>query len=430
MLEKKEIPLCEYFSEKQPTNIQVRDISSKKKIGEYLIFFCTISVRQACHYYSHQKCFQNKYRIYLSFLVRHVTVTYHRRSLATSENLIFVSPLLVCRWVLDLLTMDALLHRQPPTVWEQFTSSPLLFLSRLLYTPPLPVATQFKHQPERDKIHIVCISDTHNTHNSQPPIPNGDILIHAGDLTVSGTKNELDNVLSWLESQPHPHKFFIGGNHDTHLAATPESEIHEYISSTYPSLIYLQESSAQVTIRGRTLRVYGSPYTPQHGSWVFQYPKVHAPWYSPSEKPTSEYQSTKIWSRIPPLTDILITHGPPLAHLDSGSNINFGKSTTDGCYALLTALWHVRPKVHVFGHIHVGRGVELVRWDAMQKVYEEVCARRVGWSGLVGLVWWKMVLWFWGSGLTVEDGVTVMVNAASVGGVRDDRRLGSITIDI
>jgi len=260
--------------------------------------------------------------------------------------------------------MDALLNRQPPTVWERFKLSPLLFLSRLLYaTPP----TQFKHQP--DKIHIVCISDTHNTHTSQPPVPNGDILIHAGDLTLSGTKHELDDVLSWLESQPHPHKFLIGGNHDTCLGVTPE--IQEYISSTYPNLTYLQESSAQATICGCTLRVYSSPYTPQHGSWVFQYPKVHAPWYSPSNKPPVEYQSTKIWSCIPPLTDILITHGPPLAHLNS--HINLGKST-NGCYALLTALWCVRPKVHVFGHIHVGRGVELVRWDAVQKAYEEVCA--------------------------------------------------------
>ena len=108
----------------------------------------------------------------------------------------------------DPLTVDALLNWQPPTLWEQVKLSPLLFLSWLLYTPP----TQFNHQP--DKIHIICISDNHN---SQPPVPNGDILIHAGDLTVCGTtrKHELDKILSWFQSQPHPHKFFIGGNHDT-----------------------------------------------------------------------------------------------------------------------------------------------------------------------------------------------------------------------
>ena len=307
--------------------------------------------------------------------------------------------------------MDALLNRRPPTIWERFRSSPVLFLARLLYTPPEP-----QHHP--DKIRIVCISDTHNTHNTQPPLPDGDILIHAGDLTISGSQQEHDDVLSWLQSQPHPHKFFIAGNHDTLLGTT--TEIHQYISSTYPSLTYLQETSAQVTIRGRTLRIYGSPYTPQHGSWVFQYPRVHPPWYSPSKTPTSEYQSTQIWSRIPPLTDILITHGPPLGHLDN---------TAAGCYALLTALWRVRPKLHVFGHIHVGRGVELVRWDAAQKAYEEVLAGRARWTGLVTLAWSKLLTWFWRGSLG-KDGTTIMVNASSVGGFRDDQKKGAIVVGI
>ena len=316
--------------------------------------------------------------------------------------------------------MDAFLNRTPPTVWERFQSSPLLFLAWLLYSPPL---TQSK--PHLHKIRIVCISDSHNTHLSQPPLPHGDILIHAGDLTVSGTQHEHDNVLSWLESQPHPHKFFIAGNHDTFLA---NPEIHPYITSNYPSLTYLQDTSAQLTIHGRTLHIHGSPYTPQHGSWVFQYPRVHAPYYFPAEKPTSEYQSTQIWSRIPPLTDILITHGPPLGHLDNDISLNLDKAAA-GCYALLTALWRVRPKVHVFGHIHIGRGVELVRWDASQKAYEEVLARRVGWRGLLTLVWYKVIAWFW-RGSRAEDGTTIMVNAASVGGFRDEQKKGAIVVEI
>ncbi|KAK7468301.1 hypothetical protein VKT23_002815 [Stygiomarasmius scandens] len=306
--------------------------------------------------------------------------------------------------------MDALLNRQPPTTWERFQSSPLLFLARLLYTPSTP------SPPKRlDKVRVVCISDTHNSHDSQPPLPNGDILIHAGDLTISGTKQELDNVLSWLNCQPHPHKVFIAGNHDTCLV---EPEIHQHISSTFPDLIYLQETSTEVTIRGRTLRIYGSPYTPKHGSWAFQYPRIHAPWYSLTEKPSSEYESTTIWSRIPSLTDVLITHGPPLAHLDLDKS---------GCYALLAALWRVRPKLHVFGHIHAARGVESVQWDSAQKAYEEICAGRAGWSGLIRLCWWSMIGWFWRG--TGEDG-TVMVNAASVGGFRDDQRKGAIVVEI
>ncbi|KAG7089404.1 hypothetical protein E1B28_011092 [Marasmius oreades] len=302
--------------------------------------------------------------------------------------------------------MDALFNRRPPSVWERFQSSPLLFLNRLFYSPSNSSESQ-----RLEKVHIVCISDTHNSHHDQPTLPDGDILIHAGDLTVSGTQHELDSVLSWLNSQPHPHKFFIAGNHDSCLA---DPETHQRISSAYPALTYLQESSAQVSIRGRTLRIYGSPYTPKHGSWVFQYPRVHNAWSSASEPPTSE--SNRIWSRIPSLTDILVTHGPPLAHLDLDRA---------GCYALLTALWRVRPRLHVFGHIHAGRGVEFVKWDNAQKAYEDVCAGRAGWSGLIRLVWWRMVGWLWkGNG---EDGI-IMVNAASVGGFKDDQRKGAIVV--
>ena len=96
----------------------------------------------------------------------------------------------------------------------------------------------------------------------------------------------------------------------------------------------------------------------------------------------------------------------------------------------ISAIQQTEPKVHVFGHIHVRRGVELVRWDAMQKAYEEVCARQARWSGLVSLVWSKMVSLIWGSHLIKEDSATIMVNAASVGGLRDDQRLGAIAIEI
>jgi hypothetical protein len=34
----------------------------------------------------------------------------------------------------------------------------------------------------------------------------------------------------------------------------------------------------------------------------------------------------------------------------------------------------------VFGHIHAGRGVERVKWDSAQMVYENICAGRSGWG--------------------------------------------------
>ncbi|KAG1900361.1 uncharacterized protein F5891DRAFT_925923, partial [Suillus fuscotomentosus] len=52
---------------------------------------------------------------------------------------------------------------------------------------------------------ICTISDTHNADISAL-IPPGDILIHAGDLTHSGTPHELQITFDWLVSLPHEHK--------------------------------------------------------------------------------------------------------------------------------------------------------------------------------------------------------------------------------
>jgi hypothetical protein len=64
----------------------------------------------------------------------------------------------------------------------------------------------------RDLITLVCIFDTHNSTPSG--IPDGGILLHAGDLTNKGTFAELQAQLDWINTLPHPHKVVIGGNHD------------------------------------------------------------------------------------------------------------------------------------------------------------------------------------------------------------------------
>ena len=313
--------------------------------------------------------------------------------------------------------LDSILDRRPPTTWERFTSSAILFIVRWVYrlsTSENPGDAATLLATGSNNIRVVCISDTHNTHHTQPPLPEGDILIHAGDLTQSGTVEELDDALAWLAAQPHPHKFMIAGNHD---AAFTAPGIRERIPL---GLTYLEDSSAELTVRGRTLRVYGSPPTPKQGSWPFQYPRVRPLFVSNSSSPAPGEQADEIWSRIPPATDILITHGPPFGHLDIN---NFG------CYALLRALWRVRPRLHVFGHIHGGRGVERVRWDPAQMVYEDICAGRAGWGGLVRLLWYRLVTLVW-KGPRAHG--SVLVNASAVGGrgIRDDQRKGGIVLQI
>ncbi|EIM82068.1 metallophosphoesterase domain-containing protein 1 [Stereum hirsutum FP-91666 SS1] len=326
--------------------------------------------------------------------------------------------------------LDSLLRRQPPSAWERFCSSPSLFIARTLYSNvclPLsePEATTVTSTNSRGKpslIRIVCISDTHSTHSSQPALPDGDILIHAGDLTHSGTPTELSDALSWLSAQPHAHKIVIAGNHDTALADPIQrtSLLREHASDS-DSLVYLEDEDVTLLVRGRSVRVYGSPRTPRHGSWAFQYPRVRPGGHSTQSQ--SEFD-LDVWGNIPTLTDVLVTHGPPFSHLDLNGA---------GCHALLAALWRIRPRLHVFGHIHGARGVEHVRWSRAQKAYEDVCAGQSAWGGLVRLVFWSVVerfnlLWKTMGDRGREEG-TIMVNAA-VGGVRDEQRRGAIVVQI
>ena len=127
---------------------------------------------------------------------------------------------------------------------------------------------------------IVCLSDTHNR---IPAVPKGDIPIHAGDLSVSGTVKEVQAQLDWLKTLPHPHKIVIAGNHDKVFGSATEKA---RLDST--GLQYLEDSSTTVEIRGRRFNVFGSPWTRKTGSWVFEYPAAQNFWHGRvHSKPTS-----------------------------------------------------------------------------------------------------------------------------------------------
>ena len=58
------------------------------------------------------------------------------------------------------------------------------------------------------------------------------------------------------------------------------------------------------------------------------------------------------WAGVPTAADILISHMPPYGVCDTNSS-----GVRSGCRHLLTAVRErVRPRLHVFGHIHEGYG--------------------------------------------------------------------------
>lgn len=65
-----------------------------------------------------------------------------------------------------------------------------------------------------DRMKLVCISDTHSMHRRIPEVPDGDVLVHAGDSLGQGTLENIEELNEWLGTLPHRHKIVIAGNHD------------------------------------------------------------------------------------------------------------------------------------------------------------------------------------------------------------------------
>jgi len=55
-------------------------------------------------------------------------------------------------------------------------------------------------KPSEDWTRFVCISDTH-THRFD--VPDGDVLLHGGDLTHTGKVVEFKKTMEWLYGLPH-----------------------------------------------------------------------------------------------------------------------------------------------------------------------------------------------------------------------------------
>jgi predicted phosphohydrolase len=166
-----------------------------------------------------------------------------------------------------------------------------------------------------------------------PKVPEGDVLLHAGDLSLRGTLPEIVPQLEWLSSLSHPYKIFIAGNHDFFFEDYP-GQVATLLGK-FPDLIYLQDS--EVRVGG--IKIWGSPWQPEFNNWAFNLERG---------EPLREK-----WALIPEDTDILITHGPPYGILDYA---NFSAEHC-GCENLFERIVSIRPKVHLFGHIHEGAGV-------------------------------------------------------------------------
>lgn len=216
------------------------------------------------------------------------------------------------------------LTNDPTAAWEEIKKT--------------QIHTEIPMQPldpkvPKNKVRIVCMSDTHSTMSHiKFDIPDGDIFIHAGDFTTRGRKQEVIEFNEWIGQLPHKHKVVIAGNHEIPFEkASSKNEYRQYLTKC----TYLEDELIEIC----GLKIFGTPWQPVYGFWAFNVPRGA--------------ECLEKWNKIPENIDLLVSHGPPLGHGDLCRS-----GLRAGCVELLsTVQQRVKPKYHIFGHIHEGYGI-------------------------------------------------------------------------
>mmetsp|Transcript_104610 Transcript_104610/g.301631 ORF Transcript_104610/g.301631 Transcript_104610/m.301631 type:complete len:493 (-) Transcript_104610:1544-3022(-) len=214
------------------------------------------------------------------------------------------------------------------------------------------------------RLRFVCISDTHGGHRGTH-LPRGDVLVHTGDFTNTGETHQVHDFCEWLVEQKHAkgfrHVVVIAGNHDVTLEPAYYSNVgaerfHQFraagafnseqtraiLTGEFKDEISYLEDELLVVPNGTPegCRIWGSPWQPEFSDWAFNLERG---------PPMRE-----VCAMIPDDVDVLLTHGPPLGRGDKCK----GGGHRAGCVDLLRTIQkRVKPRVHVFGHVHEGAGV-------------------------------------------------------------------------
>lgn len=194
---------------------------------------------------------------------------------------------------------------------------------------------------------IVFISDTHTRHDFA--IPEGDLLVHCGDLTFTGAAVDLVREAKWLQGIKIGHGFqevvIIAGNHDWLAEQNPGLTKSIF---TEHSCLYLHHEPAEI----EGIKFFGSGYTPFFMNWALNVRRGP--------------DLARLWSQIPDDTQILVTHGPPWGIGDRTLGyenvlpygIEYEPPRHVGCHDLLRRIEQLNDlKIHACGHIHSGYGV-------------------------------------------------------------------------
>jgi Icc-related predicted phosphoesterase len=230
------------------------------------------------------------------------------------------------------------------------------FINYVELIDPLP-----KDPDATNEISIVMISDIHNNQKLLN-LPEADILLVAGDMTDRGSYDEI-SLFSKFLSKVKP-KFdliiVVAGNHEV----TMDIEFYKKSGKKYfqsnavdpnkirsillenKDIVYLEDSGYEY----KGINIWGSPWVNPCGNWAFCL--------------SGKDKGKEYFEKIPENTDILVTHSPPFGILDVVPYYNYKvnpetnnfyrveEKDNTGNQELLNRVKVVKPKLHVFGHIH------------------------------------------------------------------------------
>lgn len=182
-------------------------------------------------------------------------------------------------------------------------------------------------------------------------MPPADILIHTGDFSHRGNQGEFQAFNHWLGEVAHlyPVRIVVLGNHD----------MMTYGRRKFPKMASLLPNATHVPNVGLFevcgLRMLSLPYL--------------------------NYESVAMQTAITTLSehsdiDLLLTHAPAFGVLDlSHSQIQCG------CAAIAELVRVVRPKCHLFGHVHEENGFRHNGFEGVLSINSSLCDHPV--TGIV-----------------------------------------------
>jgi len=179
---------------------------------------------------------------------------------------------------------------------------------------------------------IGFFSDTHTQHKWVELLKPVDYLIFAGDGEFRNP-GDIISFNEWLgKLKKHgdiKEALITSGNHDFY----PQKHLKE-TKELFTNGVYLQHETYTLS---NGMNVYMSPMSVTFMDWAFMQSEA---------KLEKDY-----WSKIPSNTNILVTHSPPYNYLDYDLKHGYLGSKT-----LAKRVEELKPKYHVFGHIHRDEG--------------------------------------------------------------------------